>query len=451
MNINHLFISVVIAFSTSQVCNAQSSQELIVKIFGDYMSEWCKTTDDVYREKIDELVQGSKACRVDDGIMQIFVSKDETGLLSSGTSFMDSYLNCLTHAIDDNLTYTHGTPVWQKDYTEPIAFNDKTEDPLFFVSMDINTKGAINFNGVDLFFVRGSQITKIIDFNDESSIAKAIALYSSRKYEDAFRLFRKLAYEDPGNYDAQYYTAVMEIKKQGCGFLNKKVRDMEAAWWLTRGVVGNSIERDWSKERMAKLYARYDVDEKPLPFNNAGRDFYIMSLITRQLISEGLMAYKNNKGLYGFMNESGEVVIPCKYNLVYPFDQSGHALVLKDGKIGYIDTSGKEVVPIKYNSGVAQFKEGRTFVILDEKLLLIDDSGNVIKEVGVGYDSLNSAFVGGKAYAHHKTAKLFYLHDVQGNISSVEQEGYFVDYKKNCYFTKDKSGKRLVEESFGWK
>lgn len=451
MNIKKLFVSVVITFMVSQVGNAQSSQELLVKTFGDYMSEWCKTADDTYREKIDGLVQGSKSCRVDDGIMQIFVSKDESGLLSSGTSFMDSYLNCITHAIDDELTYTHGTPVWQKDYKEPVAFNDKTEAPLFFVSMDINTKGSIHFNGSDLFFVRGGQITKIVDFNDDTSIAKAIELYSSHKYDEAFKLFRKLAYEDPGNYDAQYYTAVMEIKKQGCGFLNSKVRDMEAAWWLTRGVIGNSIEKDWSKERMAKLYMRFDVDEKPLPFNTAGRDFYIMSLMTRQLISKGLMAYKNSKGLYGFMDESGDIVIPCKYNLVYPFDKSGHALVIKDGKIGYIDTSGKEVVPIKYNSGIAQFKDGKTFVILGENLLLIDDNGNVLKEVGVGYDSLNSAFVGGKAYAHHKTAKLYYLHDISGNITSVEQEGYFVDYKRNCYFTKDKSGNRLLEESFGWK
>ena len=69
---------------------------------------------------------------------------------------------------------------------------------------------------------------------------------------------------------------------------------------------------------------------------------------------------------------------------------------------------------------------------MGENLLLIDDNGNVLKEVGVGYDSLNSAFVGGKAYAHHKTAKLYYLHDISGNITSVEQEGYFVGCPVLC-------------------
>lgn len=155
--------------------------------------------------------------------------------------------------------------------------------------------------------------------------------------------------------------------------------------------------------------------------------------------------------MYGFMDESGKIVIPCKYDLVFPFDKSGHALVLKGKKLGFIDITGTEVVPVIYDSAMAQFKDGKTYVILDEKLLLIDEMGNVLKEVGKGYDTLNSSFINGRAYAHHKTTDLFYLHDTDGNITSVEKEGYFVDYRKNCFFTKDAKGNRLCEESFGWK
>lgn len=446
-----LGFSFALLFSNPSFVNAQSSQETIVKNFGDYMSSWCKTKDFSYLEKIEKLVEGSKACRVDDGLSQIFVKNDKSGLISEGTMVMDKYLNYMDQAISENVTYSHGTPIWQKDYTEPTAYNDKTEIPLKFVSMDIETKGSINFSGADLFFVRGEQITKIVDFNDDNSIAKAIQLYSEHKYEDAFKLFRKLAYEDPNNYDAQYYTAVMEIKKQGCGFLNSKVRDIEAAWWVSRGVVGNALEKDWSKERMAKLYTRFDIDERPLPFNNRGKEFYRHSLMIRKLCNNGLMAYKNSKGLYGFMNEDGKLVVPCTYNLVFPFDKNGLALVQKDGKVGYIDTSGNIVIPIKYNSALFQFKDGISYVILDENLLQIDEKGNVLKEVGKGYDNLYPEFVGGKAYAHHKTANLFYLHDTQGNITSVEKEGYYVDYKKQCYFTQDATGKRLYEEPIVWK
>lgn len=445
MRLKSIPFAALALFLFGNICNAQSSQESIVKTYGNYMSEWCKTSDDTYRKKIDGLVQGNIECRVDDGIMQIFVSKDKSGLLSSGTSFMDSYLNCITNAIKDGLVYTHGTPVWQKDYTEPTAFNDKTEAPLYFVSMDIDTKGSLNFSGTDLFFVRGRQITKIVDFKDDNSLAKAIELYSSHKYEDAFRLFRKLAYEDPGNYDAQYYTAVMEIKKQGCGYLGSKVRDIEAAWWLVRGVLANSIERDWSKDRMAKLCVRFAVDETPLPFNNVNKEFYIKALISKQLFTQGLMAYKNKKGMYGFMNEAGTLVVPCKYNLVHPFDKAGHALVAKNGKIGYIDTEGNEIVPVKYDSGVTQFKDGKTYVILDGNLLLIDEKGTVLKEVGKGYETLSPLIVCGKAYAYNKTSKLYYLYDLEGNITSVESESYSIDLKQNCYVA------GIHEESFGWK
>lgn len=447
--INKTFYIVFFTLVYSIEVKAQTSQEKIVNDFGDCMSAWCKTADDSFREKLDAFVEGEIGCRVNDGFMKIFVEKDETGLLSAGSALMDNYFNCFSHAIEEDLTYSHGVPLWLKDYTEPTAYNDKTEAPLYFVSMDVSSNGSINYSGASLFFVRGRQITKIVDYNDPHSMAKAIMLYSKRNYEEAFRIFRKLAYEDPNNYDAQYYTAVMEIKKQGCGYLNSKVRDMEAAWWLTRGTVANSLSSDWARGRMEKLYMRFSVDEIPLPFNTSGRDFYITSLMTRKLFSAGLMAYKN-KGLYGFMNEMGKIVVPCKYTMVFPFDKNGYAMVVKDGKFGYINKQGDEVIPVKYSSGIPEFRNGKTYVLHDETLLLIDDQGNVLKEVGKGYSALCFAFFKGKAYAYHKVAKRYYVHDMEGNITSVENRSFNIDYRKNCYFTEDDHEKRLEEDSFGW-
>lgn len=441
-----LFTVFLIGFNVWYTC-AQTKQQKLVATFGDYMVSWCQTNDDTYRIKIDDLVQGNKGCRVDDGIMKIFVARDKTGLLSIGSTFIDNYLNGFTHSIKDGLKYSYGIPIWQHGYTEPIAFKDKTEESLYFVSMDVDTEGAFNFSGTNLFFIRGSQITKIVDFNDENSLSKAIALYSIHEYDDAFKLFRRLAYDNPNNYDAQYYTAVMEIKKQGCNNLDGKVRDLEAAWWITRGVVGNSP--NWIKERMSKLYVRFGIDEKTLPFNTSGKDFYLESLNTRQLITEGLMAHKHN-GKYGFINEAGKIIIPYKYDLVYPFDKTGHAMVDKSGKIGFINKKGKEIVPIKYQSGVPKFQNGRTFVILNDKLLLIDENGQVIKEVGIGYDYLVNVFIGGNAYAHHKTTNLFYIHDINGDIKSVVKEGVIIDYINHCYYTKDVNGQRIHNESYGW-
>ncbi len=87
-------------------------------------------------------------------------------------------------------------------------------------------------------------------------------------------------------------------------------------------------------------------------------------------------------------------------------------------------------------------------LILDDILLLIDDNGTELKEIGKGYDSVNLVFVNGRAYAHNKIPEQYYLHDINGNITSAEKDRYFVDYKKNCYFIKDTEGNITYEMAF---
>ena len=115
------------------------------------------------------------------------------------------------------------------DDAAPDIKNKKdNEPPLKCVTADLMVKNKdINFNGSDMFMLRGNMITGIVDNNNDLSIGKAIRLYSQHKYEEAFRMFRTLAYQDIFNYEAQYYLAVMEIKKQGCSYLSPKVRDKE--------------------------------------------------------------------------------------------------------------------------------------------------------------------------------------------------------------------------------
>lgn len=440
MTRNYGIIWALAALTCSVELSAQTVQERIVGEFGDNMSSWCQTGNAMWREKIEQLVEGVKGCRVDDGIMQLFVKRDTTSLLSQGTAVVDNYLNGFDKAIENGLSYKHGKPVWQEGYVEPVAYSDKTEAPLYFVSMDVETNGDIDYNGTDLFFVRGGQITKIIDFGGDNSLAAAIRLYSSHQYEEAFRIFRKLAYEDPNNYDAQYYTAVMEIKRQGCGFLSKKVRDIEAAWWVTRGTLS------WYSERFDKLYARFTVDETLLPFSR-NKDFYVYCLSMEKLVTEGLMAYQV-KGKYGYINEQGNVVIPCKYDIVLPFWKNGRAWVKKDGKIGYIDKQGNEVVRVQYDHGMSEFIEGKTFVLLNGSLLLIDEQGNLLKAAGEGYDSLARKFYRGKAYAHNVSSGMWDLYDTDGNMTSTEEEVFSIDFRKNCFYTDIGNNTRMYEQPF---
>ncbi|MDE7441846.1 MAG: WG repeat-containing protein [Muribaculaceae bacterium] len=429
-----------------QFVMADDSENLVHR-FGELMSLWCESGDDEYRIDIDEIVSGKKGCRVDDGIMRIFVARDTTHLLTRGSAIVDNYLNGFTSSIERGLTYSHGNPTCQKYMVEPTAFSEKEEDPVQFITMDVNTTGDFRYDGTNLFFVRGKQITKIEDFNDDNSLARAIALYSEKRYEEAFRLFRKLAYKNPANFEAQYYTAIMEIKKQGCRYLSPKVRDLEAAWWIVRGVVGNPPPL--IKDRMTKLYVRFNIDETPLPFNTFGKSIYLNSIETKQLVSEGLMAYKK-KGKYGFLNEEGKTVIPCIYDAVWPFDKKGHALVLKDNMYGYINKVGELIIPNIYEGGLDFFQGNKTMMLREGELYILNDRGEVLDKVGNGFDFIHYHAVNGKVYAHNKDNNLFYVYDMDGKLKSVEKSAYKIDWIDHSYFIVDEDGKKIETDSYGW-
>ncbi len=86
--------------------------------------------------------------------------------------------------------------------------------------------------------------------------------------------------------------------------------------------------------------------------------------------------YKENK--MGFINESGEEVIPCIYEYIGDF-VNGRAKVIKDLKEGYISYTGEEVIPIKYDK-IGPFKNGIAKVYLKGKVGLVSYEGDELAE-----------------------------------------------------------------------
>jgi hypothetical protein len=84
--------------------------------------------------------------------------------------------------------------------------------------------------------------------------------------------------------------------------------------------------------------------------------------------------YWNDK--WGFMNDTGKVVVPCKYERVWFFSEEIAAVYL-DGKWGYIDVNGKEITPYKYDD-FDSFSEGLARVNLNGKWGYIDKTGNEV-------------------------------------------------------------------------
>ncbi len=105
----------------------------------------------------------------------------------------------------------------------------------------------------------------------------------------------------------------------------------------------------------------------------------------RYIFKDGLSpAVKNNK--CGFINKSGEVVIPMKYDTVSSFCE-GLAAAKKDNKWGFINRFGEEVIPFIYDF-VQSFSEDIAVVKKDNKFGCIGKDGKTIIELNENYNHI---------------------------------------------------------------
>ena len=123
--------------------------------------------------------------------------------------------------------------------------------------------------------------------------------------------------------------------------------------------------------------------------------------------SEGLAAVKLNDRR-GFIDQSGTEVVPCKYDFAYSFSEGLAAVELND-KYGFIDQSGTEVIPYKYDLAYS-FSEGLATVELNGKWGFIDQSGTEVIPykydwAGVFSEGLAAVKLNDKEFYIDKTGK----------------------------------------------
>ena len=150
------------------------------------------------------------------------------------------------------------------------------------------------------------------------------------------------------------------------------------------------FSRLWSVD---KTYAHaLDNDgDKYYAINTKGQVKKIEGVTEIGRMSEGLLiARQENK--YGFINPSGEIIVPIVYSDVKLF-QEGVAVVKNEkGLYGYIDTTNQMVLPLKYVSA-RSFENGIALVSDNDNYYLIDKKGNVVvKAANNGY-SINGSGV----------------------------------------------------------
>lgn len=135
----------------------------------------------------------------------------------------------------------------------------------------------------------------------------------------------------------------------------------------------------------------------PIPTYASGTELYGMLSLTGEVIiepkyeyldlfsEEGLARFEDH-GLWGFVNESGEEVIPAQYEDANNFSE-GLAAVKVDGVWGFIDESGAMMIEPQYEEIVGGFISDRC--VFQEGVLtgLIDAEGQIVLEAS--YSTIN--------------------------------------------------------------
>ncbi len=138
--------------------------------------------------------------------------------------------------------------------------------------------------------------------------------------------------------------------------------------------------------------------------------------------SEGLALVQLNDK-YGFINNSGELVIPCKFDSAHDYED-GCARVEFNGKYGLINNSGEEITKIMYDS-IEDFSEGIAAVRLKNKYGFIDFNGKEVFQCK--YDGCHYCCDGGVIL---RLDKKYGLGDKNGNLITpfiFERVGDFHD------------------------
>lgn len=413
----------------------------VVRNFGDALSEWCKTDEiNIRIEKLDA-ANGKISCRVEDEVSKLLVEK-EPELLQSNfdlSVYLDGFQKGISSSSGQKFQMSNIQV--RPDFVEPTAFSKDVSPE--FVSADLALKGYLNCNTTDLYYVRGKNITKIIDFSSDESLGKAISLYSQRKYDDAFRIFRKLAYADFTNFDAQYYTIVMELKNQGCGHLAKKVKDQELAWFIYKNCMGKD-------ENALRLAMRFPLNDADMVYAHFPSYYKWILRFKQPLNSNRMMTFNSKKMKCGFIDEKGKLVIDYKYDIAYPFHEGMSLVVSKvTKKSGFIDKDGNEVIPMKYKNAFWDFYKGRNFCIdINNNAQLIDKNGTVLKTIG-RYPYIVPSIPVGEYALLFKTEKLFDVFDYDGNLIYKDCNEWAAD-SANGIITVKRSGKKIVEYKIEW-
>ncbi len=176
--------------------------------------------------------------------------------------------------------------------------------------------------------------------------------------------------------------------------------------------------------------------------------------------SEGLAVAiikdKNSKTYgrkFGFVDRSGNEIIPLKYNYAEPFS-GGLALVRSNSEWSFIDKTGKEIIPLtKRNLNAESFSGGLALIKSKRKYGFIDKTGKIVISLKKKYGAVES-FSEGLASVEYK-GKYGFIDTTGKEVipAKYDDVGYFInglskvrmgDEDTGKYGFIDKTGKEVI-------
>ena len=210
-------------------------------------------------------------------------------------------------------------------------------------------------------------------------------------------------YDDAGIF----FEGLAMVSKDGkCGFIDPTGAEVIPLTWDRAGDFSEGMALVMKDRRVSYIDQNGNV-VFTLPWENSffGLSFYSFS--------DGLaLVYDPETKLYGYVDHTGALAIPCEFFVAYPFSQ-GRALVRKSRLNAYqlIDTAGQVVTPFEFFSSNIAFNE----------LYLLCRSAD---QSGYGFMDTDGNFVVPCEYepgSHYSDGYFTLIRD--GNLTIMDEEG----------------------------
>ena len=215
---------------------------------------------------------------------------------------------------DDISNFTNGTAYVHKgEKVGEIDSKGKVVTPLHNISEDLVVVDSII--GDEPVYNYSEGLAVILKNDKYGYIDEKGTIVISPKYEEA--------------RDFHDGIAVVCVGYELYGFIDKSGREIMPC---------NLFEvRDFSE---GLAIVRKEMGSQYSFYNTKGEKEFTTEFRSCRSFKEGIAVVGNEEGKMGFINHSGEMVIPYNYDYVDDFSE-GLAIVMKEGKLGYIDKDGR--------------------------------------------------------------------------------------------------------------